>query len=134
ETGADGGSPAAEIPVRPVDITGEITSVAPFEPITEDCIPADELDPDDSVSSDDPPVCTPADMDLLGTIVIEEQPGVQEGRKVALSIIEGTVLAGDGITGFDYLAEGQIVEAWTGDICAESYPEQCGGVAVRVTG
>src|SRR5690606_14870270 len=83
--GTDGGA-AVELPDRPADITGEVTSVDPFEPVTEDCIPADDLDPDGSVSSDDPPVCTPADLDLLGTIVIEEQPGVQEGRKVSLSI------------------------------------------------
>lgn len=124
----------AEVPDRPVDITGEITSVNPFEPVTEDCVPADQLDPDGVVSSDDPPMCTPADLDLLGTIVIEEQPGVQEGRKVSLSIIADTLLTGEGLSSFDDLAEGQTVEAWTGDICAESYPEQCGGVAVRRTG
>lgn len=127
-------SGSGTIPDRPADMTGTITAVTAFEPITEDCVPAEEVDPDGVTSSEDPPVCTPADIDLLGTALVEEAPGVQEGRKISLSVTGSTVLAGDGLTTFDDLTAGQTVEVWTGDFCAESYPEQCGGVAIRATG
>ena len=35
-----------EVPDRPPDLVGTITSVAPFVPITEDCTPPEDLDPD----------------------------------------------------------------------------------------
>lgn len=125
------------VPSVPADITGTVTSVAPFEPITEDCTPPEDLDPDGSVSSDDPPVCTPADNDVVGTVLVEERPGVQEGNKISFTVTTSTALTGgDGtpLATFADLAEGHTVEAWSTGICAESYPSQCAAVAIRRTG
>lgn len=120
------------VPAAPADITGTVTSVTPFEPVTEDCTPPEDLDPDGSVSSDDPPVCTPADNDIVGTVLVEEQPGVQEGNKISFTVTTSTALS-DGDT-FADLAEGDTVEAWSTGFCAESYPSQCEAVAIRRTG
>jgi hypothetical protein len=122
------------VPAAPPDITGTITEVAPFEPITEDCTPAEDVDPDGSVSSNDPPVCTPPDNDVLGTVLVEEQPGVQDGRKISFTLTTSTVLTGDDgapLGEFADLAVGQTVDGWSTGICAESYPEQCSAVAIR---
>lgn len=126
----------ATVPDGPADITGTVTSVSPFEPITEDCTPPEDLDPDGSVSSDDPPVCTPADNDVVGTVLVEEQPEVQEGNKISFTVVTSTALVGaDGAPiAFADLAEGQTVEAWSTGFCAESYPSQCAAVAIRRTG
>jgi hypothetical protein len=115
------------VPAAPADVIGTITSVTPFEPITQDCTPPEDLDPEGSVSSDDPPVCTPADNDIVGTVLVEEQPGVQEGIKISFTVTSSTELTG----AFADLAEGQIVEAWSTGMCAESYPSQCEAVAIR---
>lgn len=130
---------AVDLPPGSPALVGEITAVSPFEPVTEDCVPAEDLDPDSAVSSDDPPICTPEDNDVVGTVLVEEVPGVQEGRKISYTVTTDTVITGsdaDGnVDGFDDLAEGQQVESWVaGDVCAESYPEQCGAEAIRVTG
>lgn len=134
------GDGAGTVPDEPADLVGEITTVTPFEPITEDCVPADERDPDAPVSDDDPPVCTPEDNNIVGTVLAEEQPGVQEGRKISYTVTSETAISGTGedgsaVEGFDDLAVGQAVETWVaGDVCAESYPEQCGALAIVVTG
>lgn len=132
------GEPSATVPARSPDLVGTITSVTPFEPVTEDCTPAEDLDPDGAVSSDDPPVCTPEDNDIVGTVLVEETPDAQEGRKISFTLTTETVLAGGTadapVTTFDDLAVGQRVESWVRDgVCAESYPEQCGAEALRVT-
>jgi len=128
-----GGTGPAEVPARVADMTGTITSVTPFVPVTEDCTPPQDLDPNGSVSNDDPPVCTPEDNDVLGTVLVEEQPEVQEGRKISYTVTTDSVIAG--VDGFDDLAEGQLADTWVaGGVCAESYPEQCGLEAIRITG
>jgi hypothetical protein len=130
-----------EVPDRPADLVGTITAVTPFEPITEGCTPPEDLDPNGSVSSDDPPVCTPADNDVVGTVVVEEQPDVQEGRKISYTVTTATGLTGQAADGtpvgvFGDLAVGQQVDSWVPDdgMCAESYPEQCRADTIRVTG
>lgn len=124
------------LPDRPPDIVGTITSVSPFVPITEDCTPPEDLDPDGSVSSDDPPICTPEDNDVVGTVLVESQPEAQEGDKISFTVTTATVLSdADGATldGLAALEAGQAVEAWSTGMCAESYPEQCAAVAIRQT-
>ncbi len=122
----------AEVPDRDPDLTGTITTVTPFVPITEDCTPAEDADPDEPVSSDDPPICTPADNDILGTVLVEEDPSDPEGgRKISYTVTTDTAIAG--VADFDELTEGQTVDTWTTGPCAESYPEQCGLEAIRVT-
>lgn len=134
-----GGDPAVTVPARSADLVGTITSVTPFEPVTEDCTPAEDLDPDDARSSDDPPVCTPEDNDIVGTVLVEESTSADKGRKISYTVTTETVLAGGTadapVASFDDLAVGQQVASWVRDgICAESYPEQCGAEALRVTG
>lgn len=118
------------VPTRPPEITGTVTAVAPFVPITEDCTPPEDLDPDDPISSDDPPVCTDPDTDVVGTVLIEVLPGLQEGGKISFTVTTATVLGG--IETFEDLAVGQTADAWTPGPCAESYPEQCTAEAIRV--
>ena len=128
------GGPDATVPDAPPDITGTVTAVAPFEPVTEDCTPAEDVDPDGSVSSEDPPICTPADNDVLGTVLVEEEPGVPNGDKISFTVTTSTALTGtDGapLQEFSDLAEGQTVEAWSTGFCAESYPSQCEAVAMH---
>jgi hypothetical protein len=94
------------------------------------------------VSSDDPPICTPAGNEVVGTILVEEDPDDPAGgRKVSFTVtaesaISGTTADGSAIGAFADLAEGQAVDTWipADGACAESYPEQCGLEAVRVTG
>lgn len=141
-TGAppDGSGDAGALPDRPPDYVGELTSVAAFEPITEDCVDPGDLDPDGAVSSDDPPICTDPDTAPLGTVLVEEVPGVQEGQKISLRIDEATVLrhSGDGgdpeVVTFDDLSEGDQVEAWVDGPVADSYPQQGAAAALLVTG
>ena len=137
DTVADDG----DVDAGPPDLVGTITSIEPFVPVTEDCTPAEDLDPDGAVSNEDPPVCTPEDNDVVGTILVEEDPeDPRGGRKISFTATSGTRFFGataDGsdVTAFDDLADGQQVRTWvTGDGCAESYPEQCGLRAVDVTG
>lgn len=130
DTGSDGND-GATVPARPVDISGTVTAVSPFEPITEDCTPPDQLDPDGVVSSDDPPVCTGDDDDILGTVLVEEQPDVDEGRKISFTVTTDTALSGTALDSFDDLTDGMSVDAWATGACAESYPEQCAAAAIR---
>jgi len=125
---------ARPLPERPPDLTGAVTTVSPFEPVTEDCTPAEDLDPDGVVSSDDPPVCTPEDNDVVGTVLVEEVPDdPSQGRKVSFTVTTSTAFEAG--TSFEDLAAGQAVDTWVaGDACAESYPEQCGLEAIRVKG
>jgi hypothetical protein len=131
DVGTGGTAPAA-VPDRAADLVGTVASVTPFVPVTEDCVPAEDGDPDDPVSDQDPPVCTPADNDVVGTVLVEEQPGVQEGRKISYTITKATAFGG--VDGFADLADGQVADTWATGPCAESYPEQCTLEAIRVTG
>ncbi len=122
------------VPAAPSDITGTITNVAPFVPVTRDCTPPEDLDPNGSVSSDDPPVCTPQDNDILASVLVAHAPGQATGGKIVFTITTDTVLVGTAtapLATFAGLAEGQRVEAWSSGPCAESYPEECTAVAVR---
>jgi hypothetical protein len=131
--GADTSGATPTVPDRAADLSGTITSVAPFVPITEDCTPPDDLDPDGAVSNEDPPICTDENNDILGTVLVEEDPADPNGgRKVSFTVTTASAL--DGVDDFDDLAEGDQVDAWIGgDACAESYPEQCALAALRVT-
>ena len=129
---AAGGDPT--VPTGPPDLAGTITTVTPFEPVTEDCTPPEDLDPDAAVSSDDPPICTAEDNDVVGAILVEEDPSdPAAGRKISYTVTTSTAFEAG--ASFDDLATGQTVDTWVaGDGCAESYPEQCGLAAIRVTG
>jgi len=139
-SGSDGTSDGTgvEVPDREPDLVGTITVVTPFVPITEDCVPADEDDPDGTTSNEDPPICTPADNDVLGTILVEGDVRPEQGRKISYTVTTGTTITGTadgaGIGAFADFVEGQLAETWATGPCAESYPEQCTLAAIRVTG
>ena len=116
------------------DIVGTITAVTPFEPVTTDCTKPEDLPPDGAISNDDPPVCTDPDTDVLGTVLIEAEPGVQQGDKLSLTVTSDTVLDGTGVTRFADLETGQKVQGWTTGAIAESYPGQGTARALRVLG
>lgn len=116
----------------PADLVGTITSVTPFTPV-EGCVPVEDVDPDAPISSDDPAVCAPTGADQpLGTALVEAAPRRDEGRKISFTVTGDTRIIVDGRLGdFDDLTVGWQVEAWVaGDVCDESYPEQCGAEAL----
>ena len=127
-------STTVTLPGSQPDLVGTVTALTPFVPVTEDCVPADDQDPDGVSSTDDPPICTPDDNDVLGTVLVEERPDeVTGGRKISYTVTDDSVIAG--VVGFDDLVAGQSARTWVaGDVCAESYPEQCGLLAIEVTG
>jgi hypothetical protein len=106
-------------------IVGEVTASAPFTPVTEECIDGSELPPDAALSSDDPPICTPEDNDVLGSIVVASADGDQG----SLTITGETDL---GDSTFDDLAVGTVVSVWVSGPIAESFPWQATADAVRV--
>jgi hypothetical protein len=127
------------VPDRTPDLTGTITAITPFVPITENCIPAEDLPPDGSVSSDDPRICSPEDSNVIGTVLVEGDLAPEAGRKISYTVTTDTKLTGrtsDGLKVgvFAGLAAGQTVDTWATGACAESYPEQCTAEAIRVVG
>ncbi|MCU0271085.1 MAG: YobA family protein [Acidimicrobiales bacterium] len=131
-TAPDGTSPAV-LPGRDPDLVGTITALSPFQPVTEDCTPPEDLDPDGVVSSDDPPVCTDPDTDVLGTILVEAEPGAQTGvlgDKASLTVTTATAIGVCGPTdaripgSFEDVTVGQTVLVWSDGPVAESYPVQ----------
>ncbi|MGE3619989.1 MAG: hypothetical protein AB7L84_05955 [Acidimicrobiia bacterium] len=131
----DGGGTGAQVPDWPAQsLRGIATSVEPFTPITEDCTPPEDLDPDGTVSSDDPPVCTDPDRAPLGSVLVEEEPGADRGEKISFRIGPDTELRdGQGRTlGFDDLVEGSLVEVDYSGPVAESYPGQAGADSLTV--
>lgn len=140
--GAAGSEPvtdAGALPDRPAEFSGTVTSVTVTEPITEDCVDPATLDPDGSVSSDDPPICTDPATAPAGTILVEELPGQDGGQKISLAVPAGIPFQRalpDGTTtpaAFADLAEGVTVEAWVDGPVAESFPLQGAASALLIT-
>lgn len=112
--------------------------VEPFQPITENCLDPADHDPDEPVSSDDPPFCTDPDTAPLGSVLVEEMPGTQEGDKIWLRVDQNARLLRGTEQGvaisFDDLAEGDSVVVWVDGPVADSYPQQGAAEAIVVTG
>ena len=125
-----GGTDAATPPDGDPYITGEITSVAPFVPVTENCVDPTGADPDDSVSSDDPPFCSTGS-EAAGTILVEERP---DGNKASLQVTTVWRETTDGLeeASFADLEVGQTVSAWVSGPVAESFPVQATADAVVI--
>jgi hypothetical protein len=131
-------------PTRQADLVGAITAVTPFAPVTEHCTPPEQLDPNGAVSSDDPPMCTDADSDIEGTILVEASRGEPVGGlgdKASLTITRRTTaiwMCGptDALIpgSFGDLVPGQAVSAWVDGPVAESYPVQATASALAVVG
>lgn len=140
DAGSDPVTDAGSLPDRPAEFTGTVTSITVTEPVTEDCVDPSTLDPDASVSSDDPPICTDPATAPLGTILVEELPGQEGGQKISLAVPSGIpfqrALPDDTTTpaAFADLAEGATVEAWVDGPVAESFPLQGSASALLITG
>jgi hypothetical protein len=133
--GGDGGGLAP--PDRSADYAGTITKVTAFVPITEGCTDPDDLDPDGAVSSDDPPVCTDPDSTVKGTVLLEEDPGAQQGDKISLTVDGDTVLLRRTSSGYEPITfadldESVAGEAWVEGAVADSYPQQGGATALVI--
>jgi len=128
DSGVDVGEPAATF-------VGTITEVTVFEPVLDDCTPADDLDPDGSVSSDDPPVCTDEATAPRGSILVEVEPGVDSGEKIVFTIRQETEITQGGVpAAFADLAVGQQATIGYSGAVAESYPGQASAQSVDVSG
>ncbi len=132
-------------PARPPDLTGTLTSVTPFVPRTEDCVEVGQPPPDAAVSSDDEPFCTDPDRDVVGSVLVEEQPDrpmvgprPPQGDKALVTVDTGSQIlrhTGQGYVevAFDAFEVGQVVEVWFSGPVAESYPVQAGAKAVVIS-
>lgn len=138
--GSDPVIDAGPLPDRPAEFTGTVTSISVTEPVTEDCVDPATLDPEGSVSSDDPPICTDPATAPVGTVLVEELPGQDGGQKISLAVPSGIPFQRglpDGTTvpaAFADLTEGTTVEAWVDGPVAESFPLQGGASALLITG
>lgn len=144
-TACGGETGGAGPPAGPPDLTGTLTSVTPFVPRTEDCVEVGQQPPGAAVSSDDGPFCTDPDSDVVGSILVEEQPDrpmvgprPPQGDKAAVTVATGSEIlrhAGQGYVeaAFDAFEVGQVVEVWFSGPVAESYPVQAGAQAVVIS-
>lgn len=138
--GSDPVIDAGAVPDRPAEFTGTVTSISVTEPVIDDCVDPATLDPEGSVSSDDPPICTDPATAPVGTVLVEELPGEDGGQKISLAIPSGIPFQRalpDGTTApaaFADLAEGATVEAWVDGPVAESFPLQGAASALLITG
>ena len=144
-TACGGGVVGAAPPGGPPDLTGTLTSVTPFVPRTQDCVEVGQRPPDAAVSSHDGPFCADPDSDVVGSILVEEQPdrpmvGLRppQGDKAAVTVDTGSQIlrhAGQGYVeaAFDAFEVGQMVEVWFSGPVAESYPVQAGAKAVVIS-
>jgi len=122
--GGSADAPSADSLDEP-NITGAITSITPFEPVTEDCADRSDATPEDAVSSDDRPTCTSSDNDIAGSFVVESDDGDQGSLTV-----DGDTDLGE--VAFDDLEVGQTVSVWVSGPIAESFPWQARADIIRV--
>ena len=116
-----------------VTFEGTITQVTAFEPVTEGCVPASDLDPAGSVSSDDPPLGSDPAPAPLGSRLVEGEPGVAGGEKLVFTVPAGAPITWDGdAVDFADLTEGDVAEVGFDGTVAESYPGQATAATVEV--
>jgi hypothetical protein len=138
QSGDDTVAPATEPPESQPTLTGEITDVVPFEPVTEDCVQPGTADPDAPVSSDDSPFCSDPEAAPLGTVLVEEDPSAASGdTKISFTVDRDTLLLAERSGTHDPLSFGDLdtgmaVAAWADGAIAESYPAQARAAAIVV--
>ena len=110
---------SAEPPAEAPYVKGTIVSVVATEPVTEDCVSESDLDPDGTVSSDDPPMCNP-NPSVFGTVHVRGSTEVVAtvGKTTPIVDAEGAAVA------FEDLAEGAAVSVWMEGPIMESFPAQ----------
>ena len=131
--------PAAPVvPDGPPYIIGTVTSVSPFEAVPEDCVPPDPAaDAGGAVSNLDPPVCA-TESEFLGSILVEEQPGMdQPGNKASVGVLrDAGIWVFDGDDGRDAefadITVGARVSVWITGVVRESFPVQVDATAVVI--
>jgi hypothetical protein len=130
--GQIGESPST-LPESEAVLTGHATHLSPYTMVTTGCVPPEDLDPDGSVSSDDPPICSDPKTAPLGTVLVEAEPESPTGDKISVTIGKGTPIFVEDKTegereltavGFAQLAIGMRVEAGYSGPVMESYPMQ----------
>ncbi|MDP9019954.1 MAG: YobA family protein [Actinomycetota bacterium] len=138
------GAVGARPPPGPPSITGTLTSVTPFVPRTEDCVEVGQRPPDAAVSRQDQPFCADVPPDVVGSVLVEEQPArplggprPPEGDKAVVTVDTGSRILREAVDGyadggFDDLEVGQVVDVWFSGPVAESYPAQAGAAALVI--
>lgn len=110
-------------------VKGRIVSVSETKPVTTDCVSESNLDPNGSVSSDDPPMCNP-NPDVHGGIQVTGKAEGQGETEIVATVHKTTPIArrlGDGsveAAAFSDLREGIAVSLWISGPVMESYPLQ----------
>ncbi len=120
----------AKLPDEDPSITGTITRIEPARGAGQagGALPAG--DPDQPVSSDDPPAAGGTRRGILGTVLIEENPNEPSGSDKASTTVnkDTRILKQDGEkvvnAAFDDLKGGQRAQVWFTGPVAESYPVQ----------
>ena len=126
--GGGAGNTAQQLPTQNPYLRGKIQSIVWTQPVATDCVSEGDLDPDGTVSSDDPPVCNP-NPDTRGSIHVKGEAGTGESEIVA-SIAKSIPIVrrdGDGNiepAAFEDLAEGDTVTLWITGAVMESFPVQ----------
>lgn len=129
-TGGESEAPAAaEPPAEAPYVKGTIASVAATEPVTTDCVSESDLDPNGTVSSDDPPVCNP-NPSVFGTVHVKGNTEVVAtvGKTTPIVDADGAAVA------FQDLAKGAKVSVWMEGPIMESFPAQGAAAFVLVEG
>jgi len=127
------------LPQREPDVKGILTSIERFSPRTENCVDRSDLPPNQPISSDDPPSCTQLPTNMVGTMLLEEDPDSEwGGEKVHLTVTTDTLLfvESEGVyaqIAFDDLERGHTLVAWVAGPIAESYPSQANASVVVVS-
>ena len=119
----DGAAPvAAQPPDEAPYVRGVIASVTPVEPVVTDCLSESDLDPDGTVSSDDPPICNPNPA-VFGTIHAKGDTEVVAtvGKTVPIMHRSGDALEP---IAFEDLTAGSKVSVWMEGPIMESFPAQ----------
>ena len=136
--GGDGGStrggdaPAAAAPPDEAPyVRGEIVSVAAAEPVTTDCVSESDLDPDGTVSSDDPPVCNP-NPSVFGSVHVKGNTEVVATVGKTTPIMRRVADDAFEPVAFEDLAAGDAVAVWMQGPIMESFPAQGGAAYVLV--
>ena len=129
----DGGGGAAggtvpQLPDEDPFLTGRVVAVAATEPVTTDCVSEADLDPDGTVSSDDPPICNP-NPDTFGSIHVRGDNATGESEIVATVGKDVPVVRRDAQgnlepAAFDDIGEGDTVTLWITGPVMESFPVQ----------
>ena len=122
--------PAVKPPAEAPYVSGLIVSVTAAEPVTTDCVSESDLDPDGTVSSDDPPVSNP-NPTVFGSIHVKGSTEVVATIGKTVPIMRRAGGAYEPVP-FEGLAKGDEVTVWMAGPIMESFPAQGGAAFILV--